>query len=127
MASKKKTGSKKQTAFGKRLREAMQMRGHRGEPLAEADLVRRIHELAAGPEHEALRNKSLTQQMVNHVLNGEAERSYFTPFLAAALGVSALWLGWGVGRHSDLHVQFDDDDGTEVSVPRGRRLANSKS
>lgn len=124
VAPKKKAGPSKPalTAFGRRVRDAMKLRGVDGE----ADLVKRIQALAPGDENEEFRRKSLTQQMVNHVLNGHAERSYFTPFIAAALEVSAIWLGWGIGPQI-VSVTNENEEVNDAPVHRGRRASGMKS
>jgi hypothetical protein len=101
MAARKKKAAKKRAPnpFGERLARAMALRGIE----SEADLVRRIHALVPSDQHIDLRNKSLTQQMVNHILQFKAKRSYFTPFLAAALDVPCLWLAFGIGKEPEKH------------------------
>ena len=125
VAKKRKSGAPKpQTDFSKRVREAMRLREVQGE----AELVRLIHAVAPGDELEEFRRKSLSQQMVNHVLNGEAERSYFTPFIAAALEVSAIWLGWGIGPREAAPLRYEDNGAVYAEpVQRGRRTSGLKS
>lgn len=112
---------KKDTPFGARVRKAMRWRG-----VDEAALIELVQNTAPGDAFKELREKSLTQQMVNHIRNGKAERSYFTPFIAAALGVSPLWLGWGIGRPDASHIRPIDSLEVDFALG-GRRLAATKS
>lgn len=87
-----------------------------------AYLVRRMHEVAAGPEYDDLRSNSLTQQMINQILNNKASRSYFVPIIAAALRVSAVWLAFGIGDAGSAPAPAEMDE-----ADWGRRSAGSKS
>lgn len=81
----------KHSELGLRVTRAMTKRG-----VTEASLVAKIQEWAPGDAHEKLRGK-LSQQMVNYITQGGAERSFYTPFLAAALDVPCIWLAFGLG------------------------------
>lgn len=77
--------------LGYRLKRAMDAR-----KIKESALIVALHDLVPGPEHEDLRGK-LSQQMVNYLLKGGGERSFYTPFLAEALKVPCVWLAFGIG------------------------------
>lgn len=98
--------------------------------IKQVDLLRRMHEIAAGEEFLGLREKSFSQQMLNVVENEAPERSYFTPIIAAALGVSSVWLQWGIGHPSAEYLQALpnwSEPSKSAMAPRGRRLAGTKS
>lgn len=89
-------GVKRET-MSDRIQRVMARKGWR-----EADLIRAVHRLTGedsktgGPV-----TRSLSQQTISALINGTTTKSFVMPFLARALGVDPLWLGWGIGAESE--------------------------
>lgn len=64
-----------------------------GRGYAAVDLLADVNRLAGAPPDEPV----LSQQMLSEIMRGKVDRSSFTPHIAAACEVDALWLAEGIG------------------------------
>lgn len=102
--------SKEMSPLGVRAQKALKSIGKNWKN-PEAEIVALLKGMVDDSDAE-LRER-LSQQTVHNILNGRVERSYYTPFVAHALGVPCLWLAFDVGP---------ENFGKDAPSARGARL-----